>query len=244
MTKRKGLERLQRRRAPADPPSLREGARRAAGSTAPDLKIACQPRPRRLCRPYRIRVVCAVWASSESPEAAVRPGRAGAADSTRGRMTAPFAAFLARAKRSTQGVCGRKEGMRVAGRELCERGRCETMALQRAPLEWRRGNAPPSFRVAMLGSPEKIRFAAFRIARTDFHVGRSRANRNRRGAAAPPEWFFIPVSPNIGAPRLVSDRPSRALQAARARPKRVQHVQQDDHRRLPSGRNPGGGVTR
>ncbi len=96
----------------------------------------------------------------------------------------------------------------------------------------------------MLGSPEKIRFAAFRIARTDFHVGRSHVNCDRRGAAPPPEWFSIPVSPNIGAPRLVSDRPSRALQAARARPKRVQHVQQDDHRRLPSGRNPGGRILR
>src|SRR5208282_4631152 len=53
----------------------------------------------------------------------------GAAESTRGRMTAPFAAFLVRAKGLFQGVCGRKEGMRIAGRESCERGRCETTAL-------------------------------------------------------------------------------------------------------------------
>ena len=58
----------------------------------------------------------------------------------------------------------------------------------------------------MLGSPEKSRFAAFRIARTGFRVGRSRVNCDRCGAVAPPEWPPISVSPNIGAPRLAFDR--------------------------------------
>ena len=47
-----------------------------------------------------------------------------------------------------------------------------------------------------------------------------------------------------GAARLAFKRPVRAPEAARRRPKRVQHAKQDDYRRLPSGRDPGGRITR
>jgi len=59
------------------------------------------------------------------------PGNQGGSEPTRGRMTAPSVAFLVLAIRSAQGVRGRKEGVRVAGRESCERGGCETMALEK-----------------------------------------------------------------------------------------------------------------
>ena len=111
-----------------------------------------------------------------------------------------------------------------------------------APLEWRRGYCPPSFRVPMPGSPPNVRNAACANARTDIRLARAPFLRHRLGAAASPEQalssFFI--FPTFGAPRLDFERPSRAPEAACARLMRVSHVQQDDHRCVPPGRDPGG----
>jgi hypothetical protein len=48
---------------------------------------------------------------------------------------------------------------------------------------------------------------------------------------------------NTATARPFPSRPRRALEAALACPKRVQHAQQDDYRRLPPGRDPGGRAT-
>jgi hypothetical protein len=111
-----------------------------------------------------------------------------------------------------------------------------------APLERRRGSCPPSFRVVMPGSQQIVRYAACANTRRN---GRGAPNLfpcDRRGpiATSSRSSHFFPSFPNIGAPRLSFERPPGSHGAARARPARVTHVQQDDYRRLPPRRNPGG----
>jgi hypothetical protein len=70
---RKSLEPLDRRPRPPPAPRLRPRDPRVVRSTGRNRKIACQPRPRRLCRACRIRVVCASSISFESLQPAIRP---------------------------------------------------------------------------------------------------------------------------------------------------------------------------
>ena len=110
-----------------------------------------------------------------------------------------------------------------------------------APLERRRGSCPPSFRVAMAGSQQIIRWAARANARSSGRGAPDSFPCDRRGpiAMSARSFHVFPSFPNFGAPRLDFERPSGSHGAARARPARVTHVQQDDHRRLPSRKKPG-----
>jgi hypothetical protein len=111
-------------------------------------------------------------------------------------------------------------------------------------LERRRGMAAPSFRVAMVGPSEKLRFAAPQTARSALPLRRVRARRGRCWATAPDRQSPVFLSPSAGAPRRACGRPPGASPAALTRLKRVRHVQQDDHRLVPPGGNPGGGFER
>jgi hypothetical protein len=60
--------------------------------------------------------------------------------------------------------------------------------------------------------------------------------------AAPHIHLLNHNSAYADAARRALKRPIRALEALRARPKRVQHAQQDDYRRFAPGRDPGGRI--
>ena len=119
----------------------------------------------------------------------------------------------------------------------------------KAPLVRRRGIFPPGFKVAMPGSPQIVRNVAFPSARPGFCWARAAFSRRRRARLTsgerplPPLRSSSQIFPssinNVGAQRQDFERSFRAFEAARARPKRVRHAQQDDYRRVTSGRDPG-----
>jgi hypothetical protein len=79
------------------------------------------------------------------------------------------------------------------------------------------------------------RQSAHQIARFGLGLQRSGATLFRLNNQHPNHY-----PSHAGLARRRFGRPLRTLEAAGARPKRVQHAQQDDYRRLPSGRDPGG----
>ena len=103
-------------------------------------------------------------------------------------------------------------------------------------------SSPPSFRVAMSESPALIPTV------TTLNSQAARAARLRYGevhgsAVAPSQSFpfFVTTQP-IGAVRAAQTPFDRALRVASSRRERIYHVKQDDYRRLPPGRDPGGGA--
>ena len=141
--------------------------------------------------------------------------------------------------RQARGVCGRKARMCVSGRWPAGATlRRAAGALNGAPRMATR-SSPPSFRVAMSESPALI--STVTTQNSPAVAARLRCGEVPGSAFAPSRSFPFFVKPQpIGAVRAAETLLTRASRAALSRRERIYHVKQDDYRRLPPGRDPGG----
>ena len=206
------------------------GGGRASGSAR--RKFACQAQQRRLCKLIAFGSFPRHRPVRRRREASGRRERAERTDARARRAPFPPPSL------PTQGVCGRKRGWASpTGGRRCDLERAAG-ALNGAPRMATR-QSPPSFRVAMPESPALIPTDAPVIAPAAraARLRRDEVRRRFRPVATVPV-FVIPQP--IGAARAAQTPLSRASRAASSRRERIYHVKQDDYRRLPPGRDPGG----
>lgn len=199
-------------------------------------EFACQAKRRRLCK-----LIAFGSFPRHRSVVVVAAGRLDGGNErrelTRGRDERPFrrlpcamrGAFAAEKREcaSLRSVAGGRDPRRAAG------------ALNGAPRKATR-SSPPSFRVAMPESPALIPI----MTSMNSPVARVAQLRSREvlcSAVAPSRSFPLLVTTQpIGAVRATQTLLTRALRAASSRRERIYHVKQDDYRRLPPGRDPGG----
>ena len=111
----------------------------------------------------------------------------------------------------------------------------------RSAAQRRRDKRRLDFRLTMSRWQNNHSTAAIRAARVFCFDARASDRFHDAASAAPSPYFSIS---SIDAPRGAVGRPCRPPQRFFVRGERVYHGQQNDHRRLAPGRNPGGGSAR